>query len=80
VANFHLTNGAQVERLNWMGNPTAGGLRESFGLMVNYRYDLSRIDANHERYVGQGDIAVSSSIGRIATARRKARAARAESH
>ncbi|MCC6436055.1 MAG: malonyl-CoA decarboxylase family protein [Acidimicrobiales bacterium] len=80
VANFHLTNGAQVERLNWMANATPAGLRESYGLMVNYRYDLSKIDAHHEQYVAHGHIARSSSIARIATARRKARAARAENH
>jgi malonyl-CoA decarboxylase len=73
VANFHLTNGAQVERLNWLANPGPVGMRESYGLMVNYRYDLSRIDANHEQYVTDGRIARSTAIGRVATARRKAR-------
>lgn len=80
VANFHLTNGAQVERLNWMANPTAAGMRESYGLMVNYRYDLSRIDSNHEQYVAEGKIARSTAIARIATPRRKSRAGRADSH
>ncbi len=80
VANFHLTNGAQVERINWMANATPTGIRESYGLMVNYRYDLTKIDANHEQYVAHGIIARSSAIARIATARRKARAARAETH
>ncbi|MEZ5262166.1 MAG: malonyl-CoA decarboxylase family protein [Acidimicrobiales bacterium] len=73
VANFHLTNGAQVERINWMANATPTGIRESYGLMVNYRYDLTKIDANHEQYVAHGIIARSSAIARIATARRKAR-------
>ncbi len=76
VANFHLTNGAQVERLNWLANPTPAGMRESYGLMVNYRYDLPRIDANHEHYVAEGQIARSSAVARILTARRKARASR----
>jgi len=80
VANFHLTNGAQVERLNWLANPSAAGMRESYGLMVNYRYDLARIDSNHEQYVAEGHIARSNAIGRIVTARRKGRAGRAESH
>ncbi|MFN0025579.1 MAG: malonyl-CoA decarboxylase domain-containing protein [Acidimicrobiales bacterium] len=74
VANFHLTNGAQVERLNWLANSTPAGMRESYGMMVNYRYDLAKIDAHHEQYVAHGRIARSSAIGRLATVRRKARA------
>ncbi len=80
VANFHLTNGAQIERLNWLANPTPIGMRESYGLMVNYRYDLPRIDANHEHYVAEGQIARSSAVARLLTARRKARAARPDAH
>ena len=80
VANFHLTNGAQIERLNWMANRSAVGLTESYGLMVNYRYDLPKIDLNHEQYVAYGKIARSPTIGRIITARRKARVARVDSH
>ena len=50
VAHFHLGNGAVVERLNWQGDMSANGLRQSYGLMVNYRYKLSDVDANHEAY------------------------------
>ena len=35
VANFHLSNGASVERLNWLGDKSPKGLEESAGLMVN---------------------------------------------
>ena len=51
VARFHLGNGARVERLNWRGDTSAKGLRESFGIMVNYRYEPSSIEANHEAFV-----------------------------
>ena len=44
VARFHLGNGARVERLNWAGDPSAKGLKQSYGLMVNYLYDLKRLD------------------------------------
>ena len=37
-----------MERLNWMGDRSPRGMRQSAGLMINYRYDLARIDANHE--------------------------------
>ena len=46
VANFHLSNGASLERINWMANPAPYGIEESFGLMVNYRYDRAKIAAN----------------------------------
>lgn len=65
VANFHLTNGARVERLNWLANPSPVGLRESYGLMVNYRYDIDRIDANHEAYLAEGRIARSSAVAKL---------------
>ncbi len=65
VANFHLTNGARVERLNWLANTSPAGLESSYGMMVNYRYELDRIDANHEAYLGEGRIARSSAVGRL---------------
>lgn len=40
VANFHLGNGATVSQrnVNFLGNPTDRGLKDSCGLMVNYLY------------------------------------------
>lgn len=61
VARFHLGNGARVERLNWAGDPSAKGLKQSFGLMVNYLYDLKRID-KHRTLLAQGRVPVSSDI------------------
>jgi len=60
VAHFHLSNGARIERLNWMADLSRKGLEQSCGMMINYRYDLSRIDNNHEGYRSKGKIAVSS--------------------
>lgn len=62
VAHFHLSNGARMERLNWMADRSPKGLRQSAGLMINYRYDLARIDANHESYRSTGRRAISSAI------------------
>jgi malonyl-CoA decarboxylase len=62
VARFHLSNGARMERLNWMADRSPKGLRQSAGMMINYRYDLSRIDANHEGYRSTGKRAISSAI------------------
>ena len=62
VAHFHLTNGARVERLNWLGDVSEKGLQQSAGLMVNYLYRLSDIEANHEGYRGEGTVAASSAV------------------
>jgi len=61
VARFHLGNGARVERLNWMGDPSPKGLKQSCGLMVNYLYDMKRLD-KHRALLAQGKIPVASSI------------------
>jgi malonyl-CoA decarboxylase len=51
VARFHLDNGARLERLNAGANLSPKGLKQSAGLMVNYLYDLSRIETCHDRFV-----------------------------
>ena len=51
VARFHLDNGARLERLNAQANLSAKGLKQSAGLMVNYLYDLARIETCHDRFV-----------------------------
>ena len=62
VAHFHLSNGAIIERLNWLGDQSDNGFTQSAGLMVNYLYDLGRIDDNHEAYTGAGRVTVSAAI------------------
>ncbi|MBC7379189.1 MAG: malonyl-CoA decarboxylase [Burkholderiaceae bacterium] len=61
VARFHLGNGARVERLNWAGDPSAKGVKQSYGLMVNYLYDLKRLD-RHRNLLAQGKVAVSGDV------------------
>ena len=60
VARFHLTNGARVERLSWRADSSPNGLKQSFGVMVNYRYQPEEIEANHEAYRGEGRIATAA--------------------
>ena len=62
VARFHLGNGARLERLNWLADTSEKGLREGHGLMVNYRYDLTEIEKNHEAYANDGTVAASRSV------------------
>ena len=65
VANFHLTNGALVERICWKGNATLPGMTRSYGMMVNYLYKLEKIEENHESYTGDRKIKASPSVLRI---------------
>ncbi len=62
VARFHLGNGARLERINWIGDMSAKGIRQSASLMVNYLYDLKHIEANHEFFVKQNKIITSSQV------------------
>jgi malonyl-CoA decarboxylase len=64
VAKFHLGNGAKLHQINWAGDLSKNGLRQSAGLMVNYLYDLSSVEENHERFVN-GDIIYSRSVGKL---------------
>jgi malonyl-CoA decarboxylase len=61
VGRFHLGNGARVERLNWAGDPSPKGLKQSYGIMVNYLYDLKRLD-KHRALLAQGKVPVSSGV------------------
>jgi len=61
VARFHLGNGARVERLNWAGDPSAKGVKQSLGLMVNYLYDLKRLN-KHRSLLAQGKIAAAPGV------------------
>ncbi|MDE2165984.1 MAG: malonyl-CoA decarboxylase family protein [Alphaproteobacteria bacterium] len=66
VAHFHLSNGARIERINWRGDLSKKGLQQSFGMMINYLYRLGDIEENHEAYTGEGRIAASSAVTRLA--------------
>jgi malonyl-CoA decarboxylase len=65
VARFHLGNGAQIEQLNWMGDTSANGLRQSAGLLVNYGYHLDHVEENHEAFVNENKIAHAKAIRSI---------------
>jgi malonyl-CoA decarboxylase len=64
VARFHLDNGARLERLNALGDLSAKGAKQSFGLMVNYLYDLEKVEAHHEQFT-QGAVAQSRAIATL---------------
>ena len=62
VAHFHLSNGARMERLNWLGDTSQKGLSQAHGMMINYLYRVSDIESNSGAYSSSGKIAVSSSV------------------
>lgn len=62
VARFHLRNGARLERINWLGDSSARGLKQSLGIMVNYGYRPEELDKNHEAYMKDGRIALASDV------------------
>ena len=62
VANFHLANGATVERINWMADPSPTGRVRSFGVMTNYLYDPDRIPERAEAYATRGEVTMSSEV------------------
>jgi malonyl-CoA decarboxylase len=65
VARFHLNNGARLERINWMGDPSAKGIAQAAGFMVNYLYDLRQIEQNHERFVKAAEVVASRAVERL---------------
>jgi malonyl-CoA decarboxylase len=65
VARFHLGNGARLERLDWPGDVSERALVQSYGLMVNYLYDLDYIEQNHEAYAQQHAVVAASAVSRL---------------
>ncbi|MCC7412504.1 MAG: malonyl-CoA decarboxylase family protein [Gammaproteobacteria bacterium] len=65
VAHFHLSNGARIERLNWLADTSMRGLEQSAGIMVNYRYKLNDVEKNHEAYTGEGKVNASAAVRRL---------------
>lgn len=64
VAKFHLGNGAKLHLVNWAGDLSRKGLRQSAGLMVNYLYDLGSVEENHEKFAN-GEIVFSRAVGKL---------------
>jgi malonyl-CoA decarboxylase len=66
VARFHLSNGARLERLNWLGDTSSRGMQRSAGLMVNYVYRLSDVEPNHQAYAEEHQVVASRRFGVLA--------------
>ena len=66
VARFHLGNGARLERINVLADASPKGMQQSFGVMVNYLYDLDELEQNVESFAREGTIATSAAVRRQA--------------
>jgi malonyl-CoA decarboxylase len=66
VARFHLGNGARLDRINPGADASPRGEAQSFGLMVNYVYDLGDVERNHEEYVNRHHAVRSAAVEKLA--------------
>lgn len=62
VAHFHLSNGAVLHRVHPEADLGRRGIRNSWGVMVNYLYDGDRIEAHHQAYATDRSIAASPEV------------------
>ncbi|MEN3793620.1 malonyl-CoA decarboxylase [Fulvimarina sp. MAC3] len=62
VARFHLGNGAMLNRIMHRGDISKSGLSRAAGLMVNYLYDLPRVEDRHEAYADASTVAASKQV------------------
>lgn len=66
VARFHLGNGAEIFDVLADADSSANGRAQSSGAMVNYHYDLTQVERNHERFALHGEIAASRAMKTLA--------------
>lgn len=62
VARFHLGNGASAWQLHWPASSTEYAWKQSFGAMINYRYDPAELEAQHETYVRHRTVALGPQL------------------
>lgn len=77
VARFHLGNGALLHDVHAMADTSANGFRQSATAMVNYLYDLARVEQNNEHFLADRLVAAAKPVQALVqqaekTARRRA--------
>jgi malonyl-CoA decarboxylase len=65
VERFHIRNGATADRICFLADPSDRGLRQSFGVMVSYRYVLDRIADNQVAYALDGQVDASNAVSAL---------------
>lgn len=66
VSRFHLGNGASLAQINWLADLSDNGLKQSLGMMVNYRYALASVESNHESYINDRQVHAAKDIVTLA--------------
>jgi malonyl-CoA decarboxylase len=66
VARFHLSNGAQILAINPQADLSKNGLAQSWGVMVNYRYEPDRIAENLRLLHEKDQLAMSAGVRALA--------------
>ncbi|MFL2889615.1 MAG: malonyl-CoA decarboxylase domain-containing protein [Pelagibacteraceae bacterium] len=62
VTRFHLRNGAIIDDIVVNANVSEAGYKRSFGVMVNYLYELSDIEKNHVNFVNNKEVICSNKV------------------
>ena len=65
VTRFHLRNGAMINDIVVNANVSEAGFKRSFGVMVNYLYELNNIEKNHEQFVNKKEVIYSNKLNRF---------------
>jgi malonyl-CoA decarboxylase len=65
VARFHLGNGARLEQIDFLGDASENGIRQAYGVMVNYLYNLDDIEKNHEAFAQNRTVVASAAVRRL---------------
>ncbi|EIE52090.1 decarboxylase [Salipiger aestuarii] len=70
VARFHLGNGARVQAVHAGADLSENGMAQSAGVMVNYLYDLSKVERYHEAYAETHEVKAAQAVRSLAGARK----------
>tara|TARA_B100001057_G_scaffold121647_1_gene120451 strand:- start:42 stop:1346 length:1305 start_codon:yes stop_codon:yes gene_type:complete len=62
ICRFHLGNGAIIDDIVINANISDVGFDRSFGVMVNYLYELKNIEKNHEDYINNKKVIISNKL------------------
>lgn len=64
VGKFHLSNGATLHQINWAADLSKKGLQQAGGLMVNYLYELDKVEEQHEAF-SQKKVSFSRAVDKL---------------
>ena len=64
VARFHIHNGAEMYRLNYLADRSRKGYHNSLGMMINYRYNLDTVEDNKIQYEAAFQVPVCEEVSK----------------